>query len=840
MKNITRSGKTMCSGFVFGRSEKRKSWLFATLILFISSTKAQDIALTGKVRDEKTSVALEGASIALFNAADSSLITNSITKKEGVFTIGKVKQGNYYLVVKYIGYQLKKITDVNVATPANTDIGVVTLLSADNEMQTVTVSVLKLSAQNLTDKQSYKADQFLSAKGGTATDILRNLPSVSVNSQGQITVRGLTGFQVQLNGKPVRADVEAILSQIAANDIENVELITAPSAKYDADGKGGIINIVTKKGVANGLSVTANLQQGLPSIHLYNNKVSPLRTGGDVALNYQQNKWTLSGSINYLRNDASGYREGNANTTINNVLTGFPSNGERSFKRYTYGARGAVTYNADEHNSFSIGAYAAKRFQARTADLLYNNTRVNLANNAIVSQTTYFNSNLQTKEGNFYLGNFDYSHAFQNKSVLTASLLYEYDDLYGNTKNLNQYYPRKADTLQYTYNTTTNPLHGYRALLNYAYSIGSVHFESGYQYRYDKQDGSFVYKTNILHTNNYVIDPAFSSGVLTANTIHSVYTQINGHTNRLQYAAGLRYENSVRDLSFTNNAAAGNTLKLSNLFPSASILYSISNKLKIKSAYSRRVQRTSNYELNPFPEREHSETLEQGDANLLPEFTDLAELGVIKDYKGGSAFATLYYQQTKNQIQRVNSIYNDTILNRIYTNAGTAKQWGLELGSTVTPLKWLKVYVGANAYHYSIRGSLFHDVVPVDNKSWVYSLKTNLDFTIAPTITAQLNVSYLSRRATAQGQDSYFLSPNSSLRKTFLKGRLAAVLQWQNMDMGLLRSSRQKITTWGKNFYTTTNYIVETDVVVFNLSFNLRQNNKKIKLPASEFGEKEF
>src|SRR4051794_13288148 len=685
---------------------------YAILLLFVNTLKAQSIS--GVVKDEKTTIALEGASIALFNTNDSTLITGTVTKKDGAFIIDKLNNGSYYLLIRSVGYQSKKITDLNLNNAQATNIGIIALLPAENIIQTVTVvSATKLFAQNLIDKQVYKADQFVSARGGTTMDVLKNLPAVSVNSLGEISVRGLTGFQVQLNGKPVRADAATVLSQIAANDIENIELLTAPSAKYDADGKAGIINIVTKKGTGNGLSFTANAQGGFPAIHTYGNHVSPVRFGGDATVNYQQNKWNVSASLNYLRNDAAGYREGDANTTIDNVFTSFPSNGERSFKRYSYSARTAVTYNANKANSFSIGAYASKKFQARTADLLYNNSKTDLDNNTIIEQNTYFNSNLQTKEGNFYLGNFDYTHSFSNKSLLTASFLYEYDDLYGNTTNLNQYYPQTADTIQYTYNTNTNPLSGYRALISYTYKIGSLQLESGYQYRHDKQDGNFIYQTNIPGTKEYVIDPDFTSGVLTINQIHSLYTQLNGQSKRLQYGAGLRYEYSQRKLSFSNNTAEGNTLTLNNLFPSASLLYALKDKWKIKSAYSRRIQRTNNFELNPFPEREHSETLEQGDANLLPEFTSSIELGATRDYKGGSFFATLYYQQTKNKIQRVNSVYNDTILNRIYTNAGTAKQWGLEVGSTFTPLKWWKVYLGANVYDYSINGSLFKGVVPV-------------------------------------------------------------------------------------------------------------------------------
>ena len=813
--------------------------VYGILLLLTNTVRAQSIS--GIVQDEKTAAVLEGTSITLFSTYDSTLITGTVTKSDGGFTIDKLSSGNYYLIIQSVGYLPKKIIGLNVKNAQPTNIGIVALLPAENTIQGVTViSATKLLAQNLIDKQVYKADQFVSAKGGTAADVLKNLPAVSVNGEGEISVRGLTGVQVQINGRPVRADASTILNQIAANTIEQIELLTAPSAKYDADGKGGVINIVTKKGAGDGLNITANAQGGLPAIHTYGNHVLPVRFGGDATINYQQNKWNVSGSVNYLRNDAAGYREGNANTTINNVFTSFPSTGERSFKRYSYSARTAVTYNANKANSYNLGIYAAKKLQARTADLLYNNTKADLNNNTLIEQTTYYNSNLQTKEGHFYLGNFDYTHSFTNASLLTASLLYEYDDLFGNTKNLNLYYPNSNDTIQYTYNTNSNPLQGYRALLSYSYKIGSVQFESGYQYRHDKQEGNFIYQTNLPGTKDYVIDPAFTSGVLTINQIQALYTQLNGKSKRLQYGAGLRYEYSRRELSFSNNAAEGNTLTLNNLFPSASLLYALENKWKIKSAYSRRIQRTNNFELNPFPEREHSETLEQGDANLLPEFTSSIELGAIRDYKGGTFFATLYYLQTRNKIQRVNSIYNDTILNRIYTNAGTAKQWGLEVGSNFTPVKWWKVYLGANVYDYNISGSLFKGVVPVDNTSWIYSLKANLDFLLSPTLSAQLNVNYLSKAATAQGEDSYIFSPNSSIKKTFLKGRMAAVLQWQNMDAGLHITNRQRITTWGEQFYTSTNYIVEPDVLLLNLSFNLLQNNKKVKLPASEFGEKEF
>lgn len=281
-------------------------------------------------------------------------------------------------------------------------------------------------------------------------------------------------------------------------------------------------------------------------------------------------------------------------------------------------------------------------------------------------------------------------------------------------------------------------------------------------------------------------------------------------------------------------------LNLSNLFPSANVLYRLANRWQTKAGFSRRVQRTTNFELNPFPEREHSETLEQGDPNLLPEFVNLAEIGLIKDFNKGSFFTTLYYQDIKNPIQRVNKVYNDTILNRVFTNAGKARLWGLELEANVKPVKWWQLYVGANVYDYKITGAIFNNTIAVNNANLVYSVNTNSNFQVMPTFSFQFNVNYLSARPTARGEDSRFLSPNLSFKKTFLNGRLSAVFQWQNMDVGLLKTNEQRITTFGKDFYTTTNYIYEVDVFMLNLSFNLNQLSKKSKLPASEFGDKEF
>jgi outer membrane receptor protein involved in Fe transport len=225
---------------------------------------------------------------------------------------------------------------------------------------------------------------------------------------------------------------------------------------------------------------------------------------------------------------------------------------------------------------------------------------------------------------------------------------------------------------------------------------------------------------------------------------------------------------------------------------------------------------------------------------LLPEFIDLAELGLIHTFSKGSFFTTLYYQHIKNPIQRLNSVYADTILNRVYTNAGNARQWGLEAGTNLQPAKWWSLYLGANIYNYQITGNIriLNMPVTIANKAWAYSINGNSNFQVSKTWSMQANVNYLSKRPTAQGEDSRFFVPNTSVKKTFMNGRFSASLLWQNINV--FGANKQRITTSGTDFFTTTNYIYETNVFLLNISFNLNRFTGKLKLPNSEMSDKEF
>ena len=811
-------------------------FLFTILItLFSLPIFAQNFSIKGTIIDSASQIPFSTATIFL-KQKNNKVIQSMLSDKNGNFSFETNITEPLIIEISEVGYQT-----LQIPFSSNNqlfDAGIILMKPTVVSLSDVIIEGKKAPVNFKVDRQVFNASQFSNATNGTATDLLKNLPSVSVNGLGEISLRGSTSFLVLINGKPTQGDVVFILGQLPAASIENIEIISSPGASFDADGKSGIINIVTKSNIQNGWMIQTSGMIGAPPINDFENKRIPNRYNADFNAGYRKNKLDLNIGINYLRNDNAGYREGDVFTIANNIKTSFPSNGERSFKKYNYGFRLGLNYQFNKSTNITAGFYTGKKYQSRVANLQYALTRENLLT-LDRNNITYWNENDQQKQGKFTLANIDLNHEFSNQSKILISVLYEGANLYGNTFNNNLKSINSADTLQYTINPYSNPLNAFRIKSDFTKKINNGNFQMGYQYRYDIQDGNFLYKTNILGSNDFKIDSLFSSGVKAINHIHAGYVQYTGLFKKINYNAGLRMEVTNRNLFFSTLNKTTN-IQLYNLFPALQIRYKAFNKTTFKIGYNRRIKRTNNYELNPFPEREHAETLEQGDPKLLPELIGNYETGIERSFKKGSLFATIYYQTTQNPIQRVNKIFNDSILVRAFTNAGKAVQLGLEanLSMKVNPI-WSFVF-GGNVYQYQIKGNIFNNSIAINNSSWVFSINSTLSINLPKLWSAQLSINYLSNRATAQGNDGRFLTPHLTIKKTTPDKRWSFQIQWLNIDAGMKQSNIQRITTSGKDFYTTTNYIYETDQIQFSISYNLLKRNRKIVLPTSEIGEKEF
>ncbi len=813
--------------------------------------------LTGQVLDVQTQQPIEYASVTVRAKSDSTLLYGTVTDSLGFFVIDGQAAELFFVTAQFLGYQ-QAYSEAMIPTK-NMTIGTLALSVSQNVLTEIEVTGQSLNSVQKLEKQVFDTDQFEGARGGTAVDVLRNLPSVSVNALGEISMRGATGFLLMIDGKPSQADPTILLRQMPSNTIEDIEIITTPSAKYDPDGHAGIINLTTKKGLADGLSVTANALLGAPSIEDYDNRETARRYAADVTVNWRKKNWDIAAGVDYRNYDISGRRVGYVNTYQNQILTEFPSYGERSFDRENYSGRLSINHQLNSDQSITMGFFGGKRTQYRTADILYDvQQRLNVSTDQFrdpeyyweayqetgqvqqteeaISSLRYFNENLRVRKGDFLIGSLDYDLRLDEKSKLQFSFLYERTVLGGPTDNLNLHGPNLTDTLQLQLNDNDNPLDGFRAQVDFLSSIGSTSWQSGYQFRTLKHPGSFLYLDRDLERQSWSTNPLFTNDINLTRGIHAIYSEIREQKDRLEFSAAVRLEYFDREVKITRPE---NTFKLQklNLFPSFNVKYDLGEGLAARGGYSRRIDRTTTFKMTPFPEREHSETLEQGDAELLPEYIDLIELGLSKTWDQHSLNVTLYHRQIENVINRVNTIFNDSILNRIYTNAGDADAFGLDLGLDLYPFKGAHLFLGSNVYHYRIKGSLFGDQINTSNT--VYSINCLMDLDLSKSLLLQVGLNYLSERITAQGRDDAFYNPYLALRKNFSKG-WSVGLQWLNIDLGLLSSNEQRITTVRDNFFTTTNYIYEVDIVQLSLSYQINRHKSKARLIKSEFGDKEF
>ena len=813
----------------------------------------------GRVLDADTELPIPFATVTLLDPSDSTIVAGTVSGDDGGWSLETAPRGGAMLLkAGFLGYD-----DTYLVLPAGGAAPsplILHLRSGAQLLREIEVTGRKLTEIHRLDRQAFDAEQFTNARGGSATDVITNLPSVSVNGQGEITVRGATGFLLLIDGQPVQTDPAAVLAQLPANLIGKVEIITTPGAKYDPDGKAGILNITTKTGNLEGWSAAANLNLGLPAVRDFNAAEGQRRYSADANASYRSGKWNVGIGADYRRDDNGGQRDGYVNTLIGDVLTELPSFGERSHDRESYSGRLNVSYAPTKRQTLRGGLLAGIRTVDRTADILYRNQRRTtlgptderdprlyydrfLATNGVsdrgqeINRRAFYNENLRVRRGDFYIATLDYALELPNDAQLSFSGLYERTLLGGPTDNLIVTAPGSVDTLQYQFNTNDNPLDGYRFNADYAGKLGAATWASGYQYRYLRHPGDFLYLDRDLEANAFVTNPEFTNGILLRRDVHALYSQVSGAGERLEYAVGMRGEYFDRTVRLDRPDTTYRLDRFS-LFPSVNLKYDLSDGVSAKAGYSRRIDRTTTFKMTPFPEREHNETLEQGDAELLPELTDLFELGLVGNFGDNTAFATAYYRRTRDVINRVNTIYNDTILNRIYTNVGEATALGLEAGLTVFPTDNWRVYLGGNVYRYGIEGRVFGEAVDVGN--WVYSVNAATDVPLWRVADLQLGVNYLSERVTAQGRDSRFFNPYLNLTRELPEQRLTLTFQWQNISLGLWDANEQRITTARSDFFTTTNYVYETDIFRVGVGYRFTKLKNGVEGVKSEFGDQEF
>ncbi|MCT4647167.1 MAG: outer membrane beta-barrel protein, partial [Carboxylicivirga sp.] len=535
-------------------------------MLFSMVALGQSGVIKGFVTDAQSNDIIPFANVALMD--NDQLINGTVTAADGSFKIDKVKAGAYKVVVSFLGYQSNTISDVNVSKSNRiVDLDKVGLSASSVSLEGVSVKAMSQTVSSKIDRKTYKAAEFATAKGGNAVDVLNKLPSVSVDPDGVVSVRGTNDFMVYLNGKPTQMEPSILLGQIQSESVESIDVITVPTAKYDAQGKGGIINITTRKNAMNGLSVSANgLLGGAP----YNNLTDPIsgfdqnddRYGGGLSLTYHKNALTLYGGGSYKRRNVNGLRTGDARILQpDGSFYHMVASGERPEWYINYTANAGIDYQLSEKSLLSASYYFGDRQEGRSAFYVYNNFYGDKNKNVISGidplNEYIYNPNTDDRYGKFHTSNIDFSTKFDNKSQLNLSFLYEYSKLRRELDNEDFAFDNSTRTTgakeRHFRQSDEAPLHGYRFSLDYEKELDNGHRLSvGIQPQFITHDDRFTYDTINVATNQWNGYESLENNIELSRGIYAGYIDYSANWEKLTVIGGLRLEYTDQTMKIDN------------------------------------------------------------------------------------------------------------------------------------------------------------------------------------------------------------------------------------------------------------------------------------------------
>jgi len=760
--------------------------------------------ISGKVLDENAKVPIEYANIILFNSKDSLQVTGTVTDKSGGFSLTGIPQGNYYLNVQFIGYERKRIRNVSISSQNPTvELGNILLKVSAINLQNVVVEGTRSLVTYQIDKKVIDVSQMQTTISGNAADVLENVPSISVDIDGNVSLRGSSNFTVLIDNRPSVLDAQDALQQIAASTIESIEIITNPSAKYDAEGNAGIINIKMKTNKNLGLSGITNINAGI------NDKY-----GGDFLYEYRTTSLNYNFGMDYNRMFSPGtsresrqYGTGSATSYIN-------SNGGSERGRISFGLRGGLDFNLGDNDLLSIGGRYGNRSGQHNSILNYSQW---LSSDPLA--INYLSNERSERSGWYYAVNTNYTHKFPLKGheisgeFFAAHNSSDESSLSSQTNNNVRFEGKKT--------TEGGPSSRFRGKIDYTLPLGETsRFDAGSQGRMELSDeASGLYNFN---PSNYIYEfqPLFSQDTKSNISQLSLYSIYADEFGGLGIQGGIRSEYTYRTIKL-----AGSDQNFSidrwDIFPSFHTSYKLGLGSQLMASYTRRIDRPEDWFLEPFYTWEDANNIRKGNPSLNPELIDSYELGIQTMIGEVSVSNDLYYRISHDKIDEVESVYSDNVTLHTFDNVGTDYSLGSEFMIVSDPFKFWNMNFMGNIYDYRIQGVIDNQLFKQHNFNW--SLRFNNAFKIMETLQAQLNFRYHSPEVSAQGREEGNYSADLSLKKDFLEKKLSLTLQVRD----LFRTRKHESISTGVGFYSYNYHAGEAPVIMLNLRFNFNNYNKK-------------
>lgn len=768
--------------------------------------------LKGKVVDGSTQMPLDFATVSIFNQIDSALVGGNVTDDNGFFNI-EVKPGVYYINIEFLAYQSKTIKDVAIEKGQDdVELGIIALVPEATSMEEVVVVAEKSQMQLALDKKIFNVGKDLASRGGTAADLLDNVPSVQVDVEGNISLRGSGNVRILIDGKPsglIGISGTNGLRQLQANMIEQIELITNPSARYEAEGMAGIINIILKKEQKTGLNGSFDVTVGQPDNY-----------GTAINLNYRTEK------LNFFTNYGISYRQGpgtgssyqevyNNDTTFitvqdNERLRGGLSNNIRLGADYFFNPKntltGAVNLRLGNDDNHSETRYRDYLFSLdnplgitiRTDDEKEDETKMEYA---LTYKRTF------DKKGQ----EFSFDTRYQDNTEKEGSDL------------VNRFYTPEfepdgqADLLQRSDNKESE-----RQLIlqtDYVHPIGKEgKFEAGLRSSFRDIDNDFL-------VQEFADDAWFALDGLSNNfqydeNIYAAYLIYGNKQGKFSWQLGLRpeYSQVSTQLLQTNEI---NDRSYLNLFPSAHFTYDLPAQNAVQISYSRRVRRPRFWDLNPFFTFSDNRNFFSGNPDLDPEFTNSMEFGHIKYWDNASLSSSIYYRHTDGKIDRIRVVNDDGTSVTKPENLLTEDAYGLEFTASWNPYKWWKLNSDFNFFRAITDGGNLGDSFTSDNYSWF--TRGTSRFTVWKNTDVQVRFNYQAPQQTTQGQRKAMTSVDLAASRDILKEKGTITLSVRD----LFNTRRYRFIAEGETFYTENDFQWRARQITLSLNYRLNQKKQR-------------
>jgi outer membrane receptor protein involved in Fe transport len=757
--------------------------LITFLMFFVSLTESnaqnttttvqKGIKITGKVVDEKSGVVLSFATVFLVNSLDGEQLTGGQTDLDGKFAFENIQAGNYAVKISFVGYDS---FSENISTNLNQpllDLGALKVRKGSaSVLNEVVVTGRKDVMQLGIDRKVFNADQSLVSQGGSATDLLATVPSVQVDLDGNISLRGTNNVRVLIDGKPSTfggANIAQILQSLPASAIDRVELITNPSSKYDPEGQSGIINIVLKKNQR--LGVNGNVALTTSRFNGFN---------ANTGLNFKNEKWNLAGNYSYRTGDRLGSGLNNTEFISSVIPTPFSLAKESSIsndKNHTF--KVGAEYYISEKTSLSLsGNYnSGKEFGNENL-----NQRFLSSSQALVDFGSGFNRN--TENGYGFDINLDFFHKFKKQGEeLTAnfssgnSQQAQNENIVQNFFNLNGEVSDSRTSIDRR-NIIDENGKNYNIQLDYTKPLTEQSkFEAGYRSTIRNSDEDQISDTLLFRgTQNYSIDKTLTSLFQLEDIVHAVYTNYqNQVTKNFGFQFGLRAEQAYLNTSITGSNINGNPLttpgRLDYLraYPSVFLTQKLKGENQLQLSYTRRVNRPRGWQVNPFPDVDDRFNIRIGNPNLRPEDIHSFEFSYAKFWNAFTLTSSLYFRQVNDVVQSLRTVNPDQLGGTVsrFFNLSKNQAYGLELISRADITKKVNLTGNLNFFQSVFQGDASLGINDNSGFNWNGNLTANA--TLTKKLSAQSNFFYSAPRIISQGRIKEIYSLDAGLRYDILK-----------------------------------------------------------------------